>query len=588
MSFASLGLSDELVRAVADAGYTQPTPIQTQAIPVVLARSDLMGGAQTGTGKTAAFVLPLLQILSTTTPPAPTEPVKETGRRGPPRKIRALILVPTRELAAQVEESVKTYGKHTNLTSCAIFGGVSINPQIDRLRRGLDIMVATPGRLLDHCGQRTVDLSGIEILVLDEADRMLDMGFIPDIKRIVALLPRQRQNLLFSATFADPIRALAETMLHSPVSIQVTPRNSTVENVAQTVHPVDAGRKAELLVHLVKEGNWFQVLVFTRTKHGANKLAARLEKSGVPALAIHGNKSQNARTRALADFKEAKLQVLVATDIAARGLDIEQLPHVVNFELPHVPEDYVHRIGRTGRAGATGEAVSLVSGEEGGRLRDIERLIKRSIPKVVIPGFEAGRPGSQPAEVIESDERPVRSSAPRSRSSNGRSAPASSGRGSRGSAGAPRGAGAPRASAPRSAPRNDRPLDENGDRNGNTLEPYRAEGFRPSGDRGPARSGPGAANRGTGPRREPYTGPMRTGSESRIDTPRREVDGNRAPAHGEGRPGAQRFERNGSAPGSAGAGRGAPRGPARAGESSTVRSNLPPGWSAGAPARRGR
>ena len=576
MSFANLGLSDELVRAVADAGYTQPTPIQTQAIPVVLARSDLMGGAQTGTGKTAAFVLPILQILGTTAPVHAAEPAKETGRRGPPRKIRALILVPTRELAAQVEESVRTYGKHSNLTSCAIFGGVSINPQIDRLRRGLDIMVATPGRLLDHCGQRTVDLSGIEILVLDEADRMLDMGFIPDIKRVIALLPRQRQNLLFSATFADPIRALAETMLKSPVSIQVTPRNSTVENVAQTVHPVDAGRKAELLVHLVKEGNWFQVLVFTRTKHGANKLAARLEKSGVPALAIHGNKSQNARTRALADFKEAKLQVLVATDIAARGLDIEQLPHVVNFELPHVPEDYVHRIGRTGRAGATGEAVSLVSGEENGRLRDIERLIKRSIPKVVIPGFEAGRPGTQPAEVIESDERPARSSAPRSRSSAGRSsagrsAPGAGPRGPRSNGPGAARSGAPRSGA-RAAPRNDRPLDENGDRNGNTMEPYRSEGFRPAGDR---------------PRREPYTGPMRTGSQSLGDAPRGEVNGNRAPARGDTRPGAQRFERNGSAPGSAGGGRGT-RGPARTGESSTVRSNLPPGWTAGAPARRGR
>jgi ATP-dependent RNA helicase RhlE len=585
MSFASLGLSDELVRAVADAGYTQPTPIQTQAIPVVLARSDLMGGAQTGTGKTAAFVLPIIQILSTTAPAVAAEPPKETGRRGPPRKIRALILVPTRELAAQVEESVRTYGKHSNLASCAIFGGVSINPQIDRLRRGLDIMVATPGRLLDHCGQKTVDLSGIEILVLDEADRMLDMGFIPDIKRIIALLPRQRQNLLFSATFADPIRALAETMLKSPVSIQVTPRNSTVENVAQTVHPVDAGRKAELLVHLVKEGNWFQVLVFTRTKHGANKLAARLEKSGVPALAIHGNKSQNARTRALADFKEAKLQVLVATDIAARGLDIEQLPHVVNFELPHVPEDYVHRIGRTGRAGASGEAISLVSGEEGGRLRDIERLIKRSIPKVVIAGFEAGRPGAQPAEVIESDERPTRSHAARSpRSAPGRSAPA--GRGPRnGASGAPRG-GAPRAAGARSAPRAERPLDENGDRNGNTIEPYRAEGFRPAGDRP---RGPQGAGRGQGPRREAFTGPMRSSSDARIDAPRREVDGNRAPARADGaaRPAGQRFERSGAANGASRNSRGPAR--AGAGESSTVRSNLPPGWGAGSPpARRGR
>jgi len=410
MSFTTLGLSEALVRAVADAGYTKPTPIQTQAIPVVLSGADLLGGAQTGTGKTAAFVLPILQRLSTT---APVHPV-ESGKRGPARKIRALILTPTRELAAQVEESVRTYGKHSHMASCAIFGGVSINPQIDRLRRGIDILVATPGRLLDHCGQRTIDLSGVEILVLDEADRMLDMGFIPDIKRILAILPKRRQNLLFSATFADPIRALADTLLHSPVSIQVTPRNSTVETVAQTVHPVDAARKAELLVHLVKEGNWFQVLVFTRTKHGANKLALRLEKSGVPALAIHGNKSQNARTRALEDFKNAKLQVLVATDIAARGLDIEQLPHVVNFDMPHVPEDYVHRIGRTGRAGASGEAVSLVARDEMGRLRDIERLIKRSLPRVVVPGFEAGSASASPGEAFDADDRPPR----------GRSAPA--------------------------------------------------------------------------------------------------------------------------------------------------------------------
>ncbi len=583
MSFANLGLSDVLVRAVADAGYTQPTPIQTQAIPVVLSGADLMGGAQTGTGKTAAFVLPMLQLLGNK--PAPeTAEAAPAGRRGPARKVRALILTPTRELAAQVEESVRTYGKHSNLSSIAIFGGVSINPQIDRLRRGVDILVATPGRLLDHCGQRTVDLSGIEILVLDEADRMLDMGFIPDIRRILAILPKKRQNLLFSATFAEPIRALADTLLTDPVSIQVTPRNSTVEAVAQTVHPVDAGRKAELLVHLVKEGNWFQVLVFTRTKHGANKLALRLEKSGVPALAIHGNKSQNARTRALADFKSAKLQVLVATDIAARGLDIEMLPHVVNFELPHVPEDYVHRIGRTGRAGATGEAVSLVSGEENGRLRDIERLIKRSLPKVVIAGFEPGRPGSQPAEIIESDERPARSSAPRSpRSAAGRAGARGprSGTPAGARSGAPRGAGGGERGKPRAAAR---PLDENGDRNGNTIAEYRSEGFRSAGDR-PARGGPGAGPRGNGPRREAYIGPMRTGSAPRSDAPRGEVDGNRAPAprEGAGRPGAQRFERNGSAPGG---GRGT-RGPARS-ESSTVRSNLPPGWGSDAPARRGR
>ena len=569
MSFANLGLSDALVRAVADAGYTTPTPIQSQAIPVVLSGADLMGGAQTGTGKTAAFVLPILQLLSTTQPTVAPEPAKEGARRGPPRKIRALILTPTRELAAQVEESVRTYGAHSGLSSIAIFGGVSINPQIDRMRRGLDILVATPGRLLDHVGQRTVDLSGIEILVLDEADRMLDMGFIPDIKRVIAVLPKQRQNLLFSATFADPIRALAETMLKSPVSIQVTPRNSTVENVAQTVHPVDAGRKAELLVHLVKEGNWFQVLVFTRTKHGANKLALRLEKSGVPALAIHGNKSQNARTRALADFKAAKLQVLVATDIAARGLDIEQLPHVVNFELPHVPEDYVHRIGRTGRAGATGEAVSLVSREEMGRLRDIERLIRRQLPRIVVEGFEAGSQGSNPPEVIESEDRPVRSNAPRgNRSGAPRSAagPRSSGpRSAAPRSGAQR-SGAPRTGAPRSGPRpapaHAYPRDEAGDIDGNRAPAPRAAGA------------------------------------SRAE-PRREVDGNRVGGPGNAsrtpwqndgaaRPGAARFERNGSAGAGAGANRGSnhrSRGPA---ENSTVRSNLPPGWPAGPTARRGR
>ena len=578
MSFANLGLSDELVRAVADAGYTSPTPIQTQAIPAVLSGADLMGGAQTGTGKTAAFVLPILQLLSTRPAPAATEAPREGARRGPPRKIRALIITPTRELAAQVEESVRTYGQHSNLASIAIFGGVSINPQIDRLRRGLDILVATPGRLLDHCGQRTIDLSGVEILVLDEADRMLDMGFIPDIKRILAILPKQRQNLLFSATFADPIRALAETMLNKPVSIQVTPRNSTVEKVEQTVHPVDAGRKAELLVHLVKEGNWFQVLVFTRTKHGANKLALRLEKSGVPALAIHGNKSQNARTRALADFKAAKLQVLVATDIAARGLDIEQLPHVVNFELPHVPEDYVHRIGRTGRAGATGEAISLVSPEEGGRLRDIERLIKRQIPRVVIAGFEPGRPGAQAPEDIEAEDRPPRAHAPRGARPAGRSGNAprapraapsrNSGASANGRSSAPTAGrtGAPAANrngapARAGARSNHAPRDENGDRNGNTMEPYRAEGF-------------GAA----GGRTAPYIGPMRTSSHEAAGGAR---TGYRGSNDGSPRSAAPR---NGNGNNAA---RGA-RGPARSGESSTVRNNLPPGWTAPTTARRGR
>ena len=349
-SFEALGLSEALVRAVTDLGYTQPTPIQLQAIPPVLAGSDLMAGAQTGTGKTAAFVLPILQRLGTT----PRE------HRAP----RVLILAPTRELAAQVEESVRDYGKHVNAKCAVIFGGVSIRPQFDALKRGVDIVVATPGRLLDHVGQKTIDLSKIEVLVLDEADRMLDMGFLPDMKRVFAQLPKQRQTLLFSATFSDEIRTLAATLMRNPVSVQATPRNSTVEAVDQKAISIERTRKSELLAHLIKDNQWFQVLVFTRTKHGANRLAEYLGKHGVTALAIHGNKSQNARTRALADFKKGDLQALVATDIAARGLDIEQLPHVVNFDLPNVPEDYVHRIGRTGRAGATGEAISLVSRDE--------------------------------------------------------------------------------------------------------------------------------------------------------------------------------------------------------------------------------
>jgi ATP-dependent RNA helicase RhlE len=377
------------VRAVTEVGYTTPTPIQLQAIPAVLAGRDVLANAQTGTGKTAGFVLPILHRLA-------AQPV--TGRRA----IRVLILTPTRELAAQVEESVRVYGKHVSPKSTVIFGGVNINPQIDALKRGVDIVVATPGRLLDHHGQRTIDLSKVEVLVLDEADRMLDMGFMPDIKRILAILPKKRQNLLFSATFSDEIRSLATGLLHDPLPIQVTPRNSTVDAVAQKVLPVDAGRKSELLAHLIKAHSWYQVLVFTRTKHGANRLAAQLEKNGISALPIHGNKSQNARTRALAAFKCGELQTLVATDIAARGLDIEQLPHVVNFDLPNVPEDYVHRIGRTGRAGATGEAISLVSREELPLLRDIERVIRRQLPRQVVPGFEAGTAPSIPADAAAS------------------------------------------------------------------------------------------------------------------------------------------------------------------------------------------
>jgi ATP-dependent RNA helicase RhlE len=377
MTFSALGLSDEIVRAVTERGYTEPTPIQAQAIPVVLGGGDLLAGAQTGTGKTAGFTLPILQRL--------TASAKPTTGKAP---IRALVLIPTRELAAQVEESVRDYGKYLKLSSMTMIGGVNINPQIARLKTRVDILVATPGRLLDHVQQRTVDLSQVEILVLDEADRMLDMGFIRDIKKILALLPKQRQNLLFSATFSDEIKALADGLLTKPALIEVARRNATAELIEQRIYPVDRERKRELLTKLIKENNWHQVLVFTRTKHGANKLAEQLDKDGITAMAIHGNKSQAARTRALAEFKSGKLQVLCATDIAARGIDISELPHVVNFELPNVAEDYVHRIGRTGRAGSEGEASSLVCIDEKKLLNDIERLIKRDIPVVQIPGFE--------------------------------------------------------------------------------------------------------------------------------------------------------------------------------------------------------
>jgi len=376
VTFSSLNLAEPLMRAIADAGYTKPTPVQAQAIPLVLAGGDLLAGAQTGTGKTAGFTLPILHLLSE----------KPAAHRHPGRP-RCLILVPTRELAAQVEQSVQTYGKYLPLNSMVMFGGVNINPQIKALRGQMDILVATPGRLLDHVGQKTLDLSGVEILVLDEADRMLDMGFIRDIKKILALLPRQRQNLLFSATFSDEIKTLADGLLHNPGYVEVARRNSTVELISQSVHLVPQKLKSHLLSHLIKHHDWKQVLVFTRTKHGANRLTEKLISDGIPAAAIHGNKSQPARTKALAQFKDGSLPVLVATDIAARGLDIDQLPHVVNFELPNVPEDYVHRIGRTGRAGSSGAAISLVDSEEFQYLKSIERLIKREIPKVAVESF---------------------------------------------------------------------------------------------------------------------------------------------------------------------------------------------------------
>ncbi|WOB06838.1 DEAD/DEAH box helicase [Piscinibacter gummiphilus] len=389
MSFDSLGLAEPLLRAVHEQGYTTPTPIQAQAIPVVLQGGDLLGGAQTGTGKTAGFTLPLLHRLL-------QKPAVRDARGRLP--IRALILTPTRELAAQVEESVRNYGRHTKLTSMVMFGGVGMQPQIDKLKKGVDILVATPGRLLDHAQQRTLDLSHIEIFVLDEADRMLDMGFIHDIKKVLALLPQQKQSLLFSATFSDEIKALADRLLNKPALVEVARRNQTNDAIAQKVHPVGREMKKELLSHLIKENDWHQVLVFTRMKHGANRLVEYLLKQDISAMAIHGNKSQSARTKALADFKSGDLQVLVATDIAARGIDIDQLPHVVNFELPNVPEDYVHRIGRTGRAGAQGEAVSLVCVDENIFLRDIEKLIKREIPKEIVPGFEP--PTSERPEPI--------------------------------------------------------------------------------------------------------------------------------------------------------------------------------------------
>jgi len=374
--FSQLKLSPNILKAVADQGYETPTPVQAQAIPVILEGRDILAGAQTGTGKTAGFTLPLLQILS------------ESPVVRPKRRIRALILTPTRELAAQVGESVKTYGKYLSLKSAIMFGGVGINPQIAALKGGLDILIATPGRLLDHVGQGTVDLGAVEIFVLDEADRMLDMGFIRDIRRVIELLPKKRQNLLFSATYSDEIKTLANTLLKNPAEVEVARRNTSSELVKQSVILVDCKRKSALLAHLIEKNKWEQVLIFTRTKHGANKLSEYLEKCKISAAAIHGNKSQAARTKALADFKKGTVKVLVATDIAARGIDIDALPHVVNFELPNVSEDYVHRIGRTGRAGNEGEAVSLVCIDEAEYLRGIEKLIKKEINKSTIEGFE--------------------------------------------------------------------------------------------------------------------------------------------------------------------------------------------------------
>ena len=375
MSFDSLGLSEAILKAVKKQGYDTPSPIQLQAIPAVLKGRDIMAAAQTGTGKTAGFTLPILEILS-------------KGKPAKSRQVRTLIITPTRELAAQIHESVVTYGRQLPLTSTVVFGGVKINPQITRLQKGVDILVATPGRLLDLYNQKAVFFDNLEILVLDEADRMLDMGFIHDIRKILSYLPKYRQNLLFSATFSNDIRKLAKTMVNDPVEISVTPRNTTAETVKQWICPVDKKAKPELLAHLIHSNKWEQVLVFSRTKHGADRLTRQLDKNQITALAIHGNKSQGARTKALAAFKKSNVRVLVATDIAARGIDINQLPQVVNFDLPNVPEDYIHRIGRTGRAGERGQAVSLVSADEIKQLKDIERLTGKLLERRVIDGFE--------------------------------------------------------------------------------------------------------------------------------------------------------------------------------------------------------
>jgi ATP-dependent RNA helicase RhlE len=371
MSFSDLGLEPGLVRAVAEKGYATPTPIQRAAIPAVLAGRDVLAGAQTGTGKTAAFVLPILQRLHAPHGCAP----------------RALVLTPTRELAAQVAESAVSYGRHSALRATVIFGGVSEKPQIEALRAGCDLLIATPGRLLDLAGQRALDLGAVSCCVLDEADRMLDMGFIRDIRRILKLLPRERQNLMFSATYSRDIRELAAGLLHEPLTIEVAPRNATAERIAQQVYRVPQAHKRHLLRHLIEHGNWQQVLVFTRTKHAANRLTQQLQGAGISAAAIHGNKSQNARTRALSDFRDNRITALIATEVAARGLDIRELPHVVNFELPHVPEDYVHRIGRTARAGNSGAAVSLVSPDEAPLLRDIEKLLGHPLPTAPLPEY---------------------------------------------------------------------------------------------------------------------------------------------------------------------------------------------------------
>ncbi len=529
MNFTELNLAPAILKAVLEQGYETPTPIQAQAIPAVLAGQDLLAGAQTGTGKTAAFTLPMLHKLS----------LSEPGQnKFGGKAIRALVLTPTRELAAQVEESVRDYGKYLELNSTVIFGGVGMKPQIDRIKRGVDILVATPGRLLDLAGQGFLDLSSIEILVLDEADRMLDMGFIHDVKKVLAMVPKDKQSLLFSATFSDEIRELAGNLLKNPQSIQVTPSNTTVQRISQVIHPVGRGKKKEVLVHIINKHNWSQVLVFTRTKFGANNVADYLTKHGIKAMALHGNKSQTARTQALAGFKSGEIRALVATDIAARGIDIEDLPHVVNYEIPNVSEDYVHRIGRTGRAGASGEAVSLVCLDEEGFMMEIERFTKQEIAVELLEGF-GPEPGEK-AEPIAMGRQTLWGGAGRPPSRDVMQAAAKAARGEMmqriRESKAPQGDGSPRANGPRPS-RNGPPPSRRGGPQGGPRFDGRTEGgegpreggrpegrFDPRGDQRPPRSNAPRGDRG--PRRDGdelprHIDPLMTNQFARRDQPRR-------------------------------------------------------------------
>ena len=529
MNFTELNLAPAILKAVLEQGYETPTPIQAQAIPAVLAGQDLLAGAQTGTGKTAAFTLPMLHKLS----------LSEPGQnKFGGKAIRALVLTPTRELAAQVEESVRDYGKYLELNSTVIFGGVGMKPQIDRIKRGVDILVATPGRLLDLAGQGFLDLSSIEMLVLDEADRMLDMGFIHDVKKVLAMVPKDKQSLLFSATFSDEIRELASNLLKNPQSIQVTPSNTTVQRISQVIHPVGRGKKKEVLVHIINKHNWSQVLVFTRTKFGANNVADYLTKHGIKAMALHGNKSQTARTQALAGFKSGDIRALVATDIAARGIDIEDLPHVVNYEIPNVSEDYVHRIGRTGRAGASGEAVSLVCLDEEGFMMEIERFTKQEIAVELLEGF-GPEPGEK-AEPIAMGRQTLWGGAGRPPSRDVMQAAAKAARGEMmqriRESKAPQGDGSPRANSPRPS-RNGPPPSRRGGPQGGPRFDGRAEGgegpreggrpegrFDPRGDQRPPRNNAPRGDRG--PRRDGdelprHIDPLMTNQFARRDQPRR-------------------------------------------------------------------